>query len=233
MTAPLIPTFAGTVPKRTQSPSEFADNADAWLSYQSPLAAKYNDLAVYSDNLAVTVDADATQAAQSSTSAQQSAAIASANANFKGLWDNLTGAANVPYSVLHEGSYWQLLTNLASVQSSEPSAGNTDWALLGSFEDDSTTVIPQTGGGALTALRINEIRDGNTGYTLPLANSVLVNQIITITLPDEFKTNEPVVTRAGSDTISYSGGTDTSLTFDSGSSVSITLTSDGVSDWGL
>ena len=95
------------------------------------------------------------------------------------------------------------------------------------------TVMPQTGGGALTALRTNEIRDGNTGYTLPLANSVLVNQTITITLPDEFKTNEPVVTRAGSDTISYSGGTDTSLTFDSGSSVSITLTSDGVSDWGL
>jgi hypothetical protein len=82
-------------------------------------------------------------------------------------------------------------------------------------------------------LRTNELRDGNTGYTLPLANSVSVNQTITITLPDEFKTNEPVVTRAGSDTISYSGGTDTSITIDSGSSVSITLTSDGVSDWGL
>jgi len=104
---------------------------------------------------------------------------------------------------------------------------------VNAVNDKVDKVIPQTGGGALTALRINEIRDGNTGYTLPLANSVLVNQIITITLPDEFKTNEPVVTRAGSDTISYSGGTDTSLTFDSGSSVSITLTSDGVSDWGL
>ena len=132
MTAPLIPVFAGTVPKRTQSPSDFSNNADAWLSYQSPLAAKYNDLAVYSDNLAVTVDADATQAGLSSTSAQQSAAISSANANFKGLWDNLTGAANVPYSVLHEGAYWQLLTNLASVQSSEPSAGNANWVVLGS-----------------------------------------------------------------------------------------------------
>lgn len=132
MTAPLIPVFAGTVPRRTQSPSDFADNADAWLSYQSPLAVKYNDLAIYSDNLAVAVDADATQAGLSSTSAQQSAAIASANANFKGLWDNLTGAANVPYSVLHEGAYWQLLTNLASVQSSEPSAANNDWVVLGS-----------------------------------------------------------------------------------------------------
>jgi len=99
--------------------------------------------------------------------------------------------------------------------------------------DNAGTVVPQTGGGALIALRTNELRDGNTGYTLPLANSVSVNQTITITLPDEFKTSEPVITRAGSDTISYSGGTDTSITIDSGSSVSITLTSDGVSDWGL
>jgi len=95
------------------------------------------------------------------------------------------------------------------------------------------TVIPQTGGGALTALRINEIQDGNTAYTLPLADSVLVNQIITITLPDEFKDNEPVVTRAGSDTISYSGGTDTSIVMDLGSSVTIVLISDGVSEWRL
>ena len=139
MTAPLIPTFAGTVPKRTQSPSEFADNADAWLSYQSPLAAKYNDLGEYVDGRVgyvdgrvVVVDNLVIEAAQSSTSAQQSAAIASANANFKGSWDNLTGVANVPYSVLHEGAYWQLLTNLASVQSSEPSAENADWVVLGS-----------------------------------------------------------------------------------------------------
>jgi len=130
MTAPLIPVFAGTVPKRTQSPSDFSNNADAWLSYQSPLAAKYNDLAVYSDNLAVTVDADATQAGQSATSAQQSAAIANASANFKGLWGDLTGAANVPYSVFHEASYWQLLTDLANVQSSEPSVANANWARL-------------------------------------------------------------------------------------------------------
>jgi len=139
MTAPLIPTFVGTVPKRTQSPSDFSNNADAWLSYQSPLAAKYNDLAVYSDNLAVTVDADATQAGQSATSAQQSAAIANASANFKGLWDNLTGAANVPYSVFHDESYWQLLTNLGSVQSSEPSVANANWARLSASPWDIVT----------------------------------------------------------------------------------------------
>jgi len=185
MTAPLIPTFAGTVPKRTQSPSEFADNADAWLSYQSPLAAKYNDLAVYSDNLAVTVDADATQAAQSSTSAQQSAAIASANANFKGLWDNLTGAANVPYSVLHEGAYWQLLTNLASVQSSEPSAGNTDWVVLGSsgFEIITTAGNSAANGFELVLTATNITRNLPTfsaGQFLVMNNSPQSEGSVTI-----------------------------------------------------
>jgi len=185
MTAPLIPTFAGTVPKRTQSPSEFADNADAWLSYQSPLAAKYNDLAVYSDNLAVTVDADATQAAQSSTSAQQSAAIASANANFKGLWDNLTGAANVPYSVLHEGAYWQLLTNLASVQSSEPSESNTDWVVLGSsgFEIITTAGNSAANGFELVLTATNITRNLPTfsaGQFLVMNNSPQSEGSVTI-----------------------------------------------------
>jgi len=94
-----------------------------------------------------------------------------------------------------------------------------------------TTVIPQTGGGTLTALRINQLRDAST-YTLPLANSILVNQTIIISLPDEFSASEPTVQRGGSDTITDSTGTDTSILFDSGS-ITITLTSDGVSDWSL
>lgn len=95
-----------------------------------------------------------------------------------------------------------------------------------------TDVIPQTGGGALTALRINEIRDGGS-YTIPLANSISVNQTIQIDLPDEYGAFTPVVSVTGADTISYSGGTDTSITFDTGLSERITLTSDGVSNWGL
>ena len=93
-----------------------------------------------------------------------------------------------------------------------------------------TTVIPQTGGGLLTALRINELQDSGA-YTLPLSNSVNANQTITIILPETYKTFNPTVTRSGSDTITYSGGTDTSITFNSGSSISLELTSNGVSDW--
>ena len=95
-----------------------------------------------------------------------------------------------------------------------------------------TTVIPQTAGGTLTALRENELRDGST-YTLPLASSTLINQTIIISLTDEYKTFTPLVNAGGGDTITYSGIADTSILFNTGSSISITLTSDGVSNWGL
>jgi len=185
MTAPLIPIYSDTVPKRTQSPTDFSNNADDWLSYQSPLAVKYNDLAEYLDDLAVVVDADATQAGLSSTSAQESAAIASANANFKGLWDNLTGAANVPYSVLHEGAYWQLLTNLASVQSSEPSAANTDWVVLGSsgFEVITTAGNSAANGFELVLTATNITRNLPTfsaGQFLVMNNSPQSDGNVTI-----------------------------------------------------
>jgi hypothetical protein len=98
------------------------------------------------------------------------------------------------------------------------------------LETRTTTVIPQTGGGALTALRNNELQDAGA-YTLPLASSVLVNQTITLSQPDSYISFLPTVTRAGSDTITYSAGTDTVLAFNSGTSISLTLTSNGVSDW--
>ena len=93
-----------------------------------------------------------------------------------------------------------------------------------------TTVIPQTGGGALSALRENELRDGGA-YTLPLASSILANQKITISLPVQYGTFEPVVSVTGIDTISDNAGTDTSITFKGATKIS--LTSNGVSNWGL
>ena len=141
-----------------------------------------------------------------------------------------------------DGSLWasQTNTNLGNTPSSD---SGTNWipAVTGlkiaevvantTSITNLTTVIPQTGGGTLTAKRDNQLRDANT-YTLPLAASVLVNETITISLPDESSASQPTVQRGGSDTITDVNGTDTSILFDAGS-ISITLTSDGVSDWSL
>lgn len=129
--------------------------------------------------------------------------------------------------------YKSLVTpNLGNTPSSSP----TEWvpAVAGSkitevvaLEARTTTVIPQTGGGTLTALRINELQDAGA-YFFPLANSVSANQTIIIDLPEKFGSFAPTVTRLGSDTIT--GATaDTSITF--AGPTRVLATSDGVSDW--
>tara|TARA_R110000850_G_scaffold154536_3_gene277991 strand:+ start:6508 stop:7398 length:891 start_codon:yes stop_codon:yes gene_type:complete len=134
------------------------------------------------------------------------------------LWASQS-AANLDNSPsTDDGTYWMPAVNGAKIPE------------VIALESRTTTIIPQTGGGALTALRVNELQDAGA-YTLPLASSVLVNQTITITQPNSYISFVPVVTRSGSDTITYSVGTETSITFNSGSSISLTLTSNGVSDW--
>ena len=70
-------------------------------------------------------DAEAAEAV-----AISSAATAQSSANFKGDWSDQTGAAAIPYSVYHEGNYWQLVSNLADVTASEPGV-TAAWKVIG------------------------------------------------------------------------------------------------------
>lgn len=88
-------------------------------------------------------------------------------------------------------------------------------------------VVPISGGGLLTANRINEITDGNTGYLLPLAASVPANSVITITLNVIGVT--PRIDANGIDTITRLGVIDTSIVFDA--PTTIQLASNGVTNW--
>jgi len=90
-------------------------------------------------------------------------------------------------------------------------------------------VKKRSGGGTLTVFEINEIQDGTT-YTLPAADSVDDGGWVLVELPDKYATSTPTIQRAGSDTISYSGGSDTSVVFDIGITA-IRFISDGVSTW--
>ena len=77
MAAPTIRPYNGVVPKRSQAPSEFANNADDWVAYQAPLAADYNALGDYVDDEAATIEGLADDAATSETNAATSATNAS------------------------------------------------------------------------------------------------------------------------------------------------------------
>jgi len=88
-----------------------------------------------------------------------------------------------------------------------------------------------TGGGALLAEWCNVIEDGNAGYTLPLANSVPSGTYLVITKSDIARTLYPIITRAGSDTIRWLGGTDTSFQIDTQWADSMILYSNGTNQW--
>jgi len=161
------------------------------------------------------------------------------NIRFIGVWNT-----NITYSIgdvvqTSTGNLWKAQT--ATAANDPETDDGTNWlpAIDGekvpeiiTIETRTTTVIPQTVSGTLTALRNNELQDGGS-FDIPLANSVSANQTITISQPDEFVSFEPVTTVSGSDTITDSDGTDTSITFDNSQSIEIILTSDGVSDWRL
>jgi hypothetical protein len=151
---------------------------------------------------------------------------------FMGVWNT-----NISYDTgivvqTTDGNLWK--STQAANAGNDPMVDNgSNWLPavdIANILSDTNTVVIQTGGGALTALRVNELRDGSA-YQLPAANSVKNGQTITLSHPDEYKTNEPLVQRNGSDNITYSGGTDTEILFNQRASLSLTLTSNGVDTW--
>lgn len=153
---------------------------------------------------------------------------------FIGVWNT-----NINYSVgdvvqTSEGYLWRSVIG-GNISNDPNSDDGTNWAVAINDDlvlEEVNTVIPQTGGGTLTALRTNELRDGLT-YTLPSASSINADQTITITQPDEYVINEPLVQADGADTITDKNGSDTEILFNQSGSVVVTLTSDGISNWGL
>jgi hypothetical protein len=73
---------------------------------------------------------NATAADASKAAAQASEANVAALANFKGTWASLAGALAKPASVLHNGTFWALLNNLADVTTSQPGV-SADWQVVG------------------------------------------------------------------------------------------------------
>ena len=154
---------------------------------------------------------------------------------FIGVWDtNITYPIGIVVQT-DNGDLWKSV--IAQSGNAPASDDGTNWKLAVAIDPvldpvvaATNTVIPQTGGGALTVLRTNELQDSGA-YTLPLANTVLVNQTIIITLPARYGASTPTVTASGSDTITNIDGTDISITF--AGTAKLNLTSNGVDNWSM
>lgn len=91
-------------------------------------------------------------------------------------------------------------------------------------------IIEKSDGDTLTQAKINILVDGGT-VTLPLASTVADTYYIIVEQPETYRNNTPTVQAAGSDTIRYSGGTDTSVIINAPGAVTLRFVSDGVSEW--
>lgn len=118
------------LPQRTMDQDTF-DSAVAELMAKWPaFITEANALELAAAASAVAAAASAVAAAASEAAAAQSEDIALAAANFKGTYASRVGAAAVPYSVSHLGSYWMLLSNLADVTAKVPGT-DAEWQEIG------------------------------------------------------------------------------------------------------
>ena len=120
-------------PQRTDPPAVFVPKADAHVASLDQLVTEENTFGeqVNATQLEINTSESnaansATSSANSATSSANSATNAASSANMVGNWVDQTGAANKPYSVVHAGTTWLLLNNLADVTASEPGI-TPDW----------------------------------------------------------------------------------------------------------
>jgi len=121
------------VPSR-QDPDNFSAYMDTWLSKISTWTTEANSTAADVNSDQIAASTSASNAATSETNAEAAASTASSAANFVGAWSTLTGALDIPASVLHENKYWNLVQDIADVTTIEPGTNSAYWKVDG-FED--------------------------------------------------------------------------------------------------
>lgn len=125
-----------------------------------------------------------------------------------------------------DGEFYRSKTNSNTGNDPANNGNPTDWQ---HFVLD-TAALPLSGGGVLTNMKVNTLTDTNT-YTLPLANTVAINEFLIVEIPEEFSAFTPTVQRTSTDLIRFSGGTDTGITFDQLKRQEVRFKSDGSSEW--
>lgn len=129
-------------PPSSADPTNFNARADTFLTALPAFATQTNTVAdevLANANAAAASQAaaagsataaanSALQAAGSVLDAAAQVSLATAAAAFRGVWSAQSGALNRPAAVLHNGSYWLLLNDLANVAASEPGV-SADWVV--------------------------------------------------------------------------------------------------------
>lgn len=205
-------------------------------------AAELSATTAAASEASATASADAAALSESNTAADAAStaadalATASDAATVASLYDSFDdrylGAKAVDPTVDNDGNallvgalYFNTVINSMKVYD------GALWNIAYTSVDYPLQVIPTVGGGTLTiGYYVNELQDSST-YTLPLASSVDAGESVQVEITDKYSASTPIVTATGADTITDVDGSDTSVLFNSLSSISVRFISDGISDW--
>lgn len=170
LTAPELTPFPGVVPLRTQPQSEFSTNTGDLLTWWAEDAVPDMNAVVAFINGDFNLAIEEINALAQSTNNLASTVVSASN--FKGAYSELAGALDVPSTVEHLGTKWQLLVDLADVTTSVPSAVNSDWTFASQSSDRAVIISPFTlvqpgryliiGSGVVTITDPGDLSDGQS-----------------------------------------------------------------------
>lgn len=136
-------------------PPQPGDSREVFNNKAFDTVAKFNPWSQQANALALEVNNDA-------ATAEAGAEIVNAVVNFRGAWDDLTGALSVPASCAHASGYWILLESVADVTAHEPGVSAV-WAM---YESDFARLSGADFTGPIT------VPAGASGSQAPRASEV-------------------------------------------------------------
>lgn len=127
---PTVTSYPEAPNSATDSQAQFDAKANTFVADQVSKVPQLNTLSDWMNDTAALTYSNAVEAADDAADASSSAQTAIATSNFKGLWSDLSGPLPLPAAVSHSGYTWRLLSNLANVESEEPSFSSSFWEPL-------------------------------------------------------------------------------------------------------
>lgn len=143
-------------PPSREDPNNFAERADALLAALVTFVTECNATAADINADEISAAASASTATTKAGDAAAARDIAMAAVNYKGLWSSLSGALNIPASVVHSNNIWMLTQSVANVAAETPGVSSkwlnvTPASGLGSAAYQPSSAF-QPAIGAITAL---------------------------------------------------------------------------------
>jgi len=235
-----VRTISGT-PDR-DDPDNFNTESDAFFEDLPGAITDINAVAGEMNTVASSVETDAADA-------ESASAVSLAAANFQGSWSSQTGAAAIPYSVLHDSKFWMLNTGLADVTAKEPGV-DVEWTQIGALDgtaidmEDTVLTRPKFLDVSETVNVLGDLAGGTDDIDLEDGNVVTATvstseQTFTFSNPPASGSNGSFtlfLTNGGSQTVNWPGSVDwpaaTAPTLTAaGVDVLVFTTNDGGTTW--